>query len=166
MANTKTKKAKKDTYDICPLQVREESEWEKHVFKCGRKRGQKRVECSHCEYATSKKSDMNRRCGRAMADTLKLTARVEKTGSSLILGLSRMLWVKQLLKLLPGVTKRNPTTSDAVYTPKVDKQAIWRKLHPLHLSIQWQLWEGMFYRRPVLLVYKIAACGYLSLPMK
>lgn len=81
MVNTKTKKAKKDTYDLCP---REESEWEKQVVECGRKRGQRQVECSHSEYATNKKSDMNRRCGRAMADTLKLTARVKKTGNSLI----------------------------------------------------------------------------------
>lgn len=87
-------------WPICPLRVREESEWEKHAVEYGKKRGQKWVECSHCEYATNKKSDMKRYCGRAKADTLKLTARVRETGSSLIPGLSRMLWVKQLLKPL------------------------------------------------------------------
>lgn len=105
MAKTKTKKAKNNTFDLCPLRVREESVWEKHVVECGRKRGQNGLSAV-IAYATNKKNDMSRRCGRAMSDTLKLTARVKKTGSSLIPELSRMLWVKQLLKLFLGWQRR------------------------------------------------------------
>lgn len=61
MVNTKTT-ARKEGHrcPMCNERIMEENSWEKHVIECGRKRPQKRFECTQCDYATNKKSDMQR----------------------------------------------------------------------------------------------------------
>lgn len=61
MVNTKTTpRMEGHRCPMCNVRIANESEWEKHVVECGKKRRQKKFECADCDYATNKKSDMGR----------------------------------------------------------------------------------------------------------
>lgn len=61
MGNTKTTpRMEGHRCPMCNVRIANESEWEKHVVECGRKRRQKKFECADCDYTTNKKSDMGR----------------------------------------------------------------------------------------------------------
>ncbi|XP_062604049.1 RE1-silencing transcription factor-like [Saccostrea cucullata] len=134
MANTKTTKRKEG--HLCPMcsqRFGEESEWEKHVLECGRKRRQKRFECSHCDYATNKKSDMVRHCktrhgGFAQVDSESDWEQLDPGNLSDVVGEATAAGTS-----LPSseVTQRKPTRPTPVHTPKVKSLLSKRSLIPV-----------------------------------
>lgn len=103
---------------MCSLRIQEESEWEKHVVECGRKRRQKRFECSHCEYATNKKSDMDRHCRTRHGGYAKADSESEEDWEQLDLGTLSDVVGETASATSPEVTQRKPTRPDPVHTPK------------------------------------------------
>lgn len=59
---------------MCNVRIANEGEWEKHVVECGRNRRQKKFECADCDYATNKKSDMERHRRTRHNETVPVTA--------------------------------------------------------------------------------------------
>lgn len=103
---------------MCSLRIQEESEWEKHVVECGRKRRQKRLECSHCEYATNKKSDMDRHCRTRHGVYAKADSESEEDWEQLDPGTLSVVLGETASETSPEVTQRKPTRPDPVHTPK------------------------------------------------
>lgn len=103
---------------MCSLRIQEESEWEKHVVECGRKRRQKRFECSHCEYATNKKSDMDRHCRTRHGGYAKADSESEEDWEQLDPGTLSDVVGETASATSPEMTQRKPTRPDPVHTPK------------------------------------------------
>ena len=60
MVNTKNTLLERRVIVVLCVVIIDEDSWEKHVIECGRQRHQKRLECKQCDYATNKKTDMQR----------------------------------------------------------------------------------------------------------
>lgn len=103
---------------MCSLRIQEELEWEKHVVESGRKRRQKRFECSHCEYATSKKSDMDRHCRTRHGGYAKADSESEEDWEQLDQRTRSDVLGETASPTSPEVTQRKPTRPDPVHTPK------------------------------------------------
>lgn len=126
MVNTKTT-ARKEGHrcPMCNERIMEENSWEKHVIECGRKRRQKRFECTQCDYATNKKSDMQRhertRHGGS-SGTVQAESESDHEWESLDPGsLSDVVGESDILRTIPvtpEVTKRRPTRPLPVYVPR------------------------------------------------
>jgi hypothetical protein len=126
MVNTKTT-ARKEGHrcPMCNQRIMDEDSWEKHVVDCGRKRLQKKYECGQCDYATNKKSDMQRhertRHGGG-SGPVEVDTDSEHEWEALDPGnLSDVVGGSDLahtVPVVPEVPKRKPTRPPPVYVPR------------------------------------------------
>lgn len=122
MANTKTKKAKKDPYDIYPLRVREESEWEKHVVSVVQ--NEDKNSWVQSLWICNQQKERHEQALRTSHDGYaKADSKSEEDWEQFDPGTLSDVVSETPFKTFPLVTKKYPTTPDAVYTPEVDEQA-------------------------------------------
>ncbi|XP_061170414.1 uncharacterized protein LOC133179736 [Saccostrea echinata] len=126
MINTKTTVRKEGhRCPMCAERILDEDSWEKHVIECGRKRREKRFECSRCDYAKNKKSDMQRHERTRHSGSsgfVEVQSDSDREWEALDPGsLSDMvgeLDTSHAIPITPEVTKRKPTRPLPEYTPK------------------------------------------------
>lgn len=124
MVNTKTTGRKEGhRCPMCSQRIIDEDSWEKHVIECGRQRRQKRFECKQCDYATNKKSDMQRHertrhSGRSDHVPAGSDSEWETQDPGTLSDVVGESNAPTPISITSEVTKRKPTRPLPVYAPK------------------------------------------------